>query len=192
MAYKKSLKIQFKKLNKNAVIPSYAHPTEDVGMDVTVTSVYYDWELDEYVYGTGLACATEDRISIFVHPRSSNHKHNYYLTNSVGIIDAKGYRGEWKCIFKHRDSLETRILNAAMNEYDQLPWYKKMIPGTLSQIRKRLMEAFAKDPIAAAPYQVGDRAFQIWAAQIIPIEPIEVTKLPKGKRGANGFGSTGK
>lgn len=192
MANKKTLKVQFKKLTKNAVIPSYAHPGEDVGMDVTVTSVRYDELLDEYVYGTGLACASDFLMSLFAHPRSSNHKHNYYLTNSVGIVDTKGYRGELMVIYKHRDSLDTRLNNAALAEYDDLSWYKKIQPGALGKIKARLKEQFLADPIQYAPYQVGDRAFQIWGQQITPIEPIEVTKLPKSKRGTGGFGSTGK
>ena len=47
--------IKFKKLNQNAVIPTYAHDG-DVGMDLTAIDVEYDQEKDMYIYHTGLAC----------------------------------------------------------------------------------------------------------------------------------------
>ena len=49
------LSVKFKKLDDNAIIPSFAHDG-DIGMDLTATSVEYDKDRDMYVYHTGLAC----------------------------------------------------------------------------------------------------------------------------------------
>ena len=54
----KPVNIKFKKLNPNAVIPSYAHDG-DVGMDMTAISVEYDEKRDMYIYHTGLACESD-------------------------------------------------------------------------------------------------------------------------------------
>lgn len=188
---RRSIELKIKKLSPDAVLPTYAHDG-DVGMDVTVISVEYDPIKDEYIYGTGLACETLGVVSMFCHPRSSIHKTNYFLTNSVGIVDCKTYRGEIKAIFKHRDSLETRITNTALEMYDKLPWYKKLRIGELSRIKEQIRKDFMMNPLEWAPYQVGDKAFQIWLAPIKPIELVEVDELSETTRGKGGFGSTNK
>lgn len=188
---KKTIKVRFKKLNKNAVIPFYAHPGEDAAMDMTVTSVEYIPGKDSYMYGTGLACATETLTGMFGFPRSSNGKHNFYLSNHVGIIDPKGYRGEIKAEFKNRDSLNTRITNAAMDIYDALPWYKKLRTGTFKAIKDGLLEEFNSNPLKYAPYKPGDVAFQIVVKDITPVVVEEVEELDMNTaRGTGGFGST--
>ena len=45
----KIVNIKFKKLDENAVIPSYAH-YGDVGMDMTAIDLEYDVEHDAYIY----------------------------------------------------------------------------------------------------------------------------------------------
>lgn len=190
MATKKNIELYLKKVDPRAVVPSYAHPGEDVGMDVTVIDCKYDRDLDAYIYDTGWACATDALASMFAHPRSSNCKHNFYLTNSVGIIDTKGYRGTVKAVFKHRDALKTRIAIAAMTEWSRLPWYKKLSKTSLDNIKARLSEEFLADPIKYAPYQPGDKAFQIWMAEIKPVQITETTELPKSNRMEGGFGSS--
>lgn len=191
MANKKTVKVEFKKLRPDAVIPFYAHPGEDAAMDMTVISVEYDPIKDAYTYGTGLACATEKLTAMKGFARSSNGKHNFYLANHVGIIDAKGYRGEIKAQFKHRDGLQMRIAVAAMDEYDQLPWYKKLRRGEYYKIKQRLLDEFMANPCAYAPYQPGEVAFQIITDEIIPMEIVETDELDMNTaRGTGGFGST--
>lgn len=192
MAYKKSLEVKFKKLNKHAVLPEYAHPGEDAGMDLTATSVEYDEEHDAYIYGTGLSCATEYLSAMYIMPRSSVYKHNYYLANSVGLVDPKGYRGEIKVIFKHRDSLYTRINLAAVNAYNDLPWYKKLKPGVFQEIKKQIKADYLMRPLEVAPYKVGDRIAQIIVSEIIPVKPVIVKSLNSTSRGKGGFGDSDK
>lgn len=190
MAYqRKTIDLLLKRLSPDAVVPSYNNEGEDVAMDMTAISVHYDGDKDAYVYGTGWACATDVLAGMFAHPKSSNCKHNYYLTNSVGIIDTKGYRGEIRAVFKHRDSLNVRITNAAMIEWANLPWYKRMAKGSFEKIRGRLLSEFMEDPCKYAPYQPGDMAFQFYLSEVQLMKLKEVEELPKGKRGTNGFGS---
>ena len=97
------MNIKIKKLNDNAVIPSYAK-NGDMGMDVTAISIEYDKKIDCYIYHTGLAFEIPEGYGMLIFPRSSNRKTNYYLANSVGVLDS-GYRGELLICFKNRDSI---------------------------------------------------------------------------------------
>ena len=94
------MKVKIKKLVEQAVIPVYAHPSEDAGLDLTATSVTFEHGC--WVYGTGLAMEIPKGYVGLIFPRSSNRKTEAYLTNSVGVIDS-GYRGEIMFSFKNRD-----------------------------------------------------------------------------------------
>lgn len=91
------MKIRFKKLNENAVMPTKAHAS-DAGFDLTATSRMYD-NNNCYVYGCGLAVEIPEGYVGLVFPRSSNAKKDLLLSNSVGVIDS-GYRGEIMAKFK--------------------------------------------------------------------------------------------
>lgn len=93
--------IKIKKLNEDAVIPTYAHDT-DAGLDFTAISYEYKEDIDCHVFGTGIALEIPEGYVGLCFPRSSNRKTDLYLTNSVGVIDA-GYRGEIMASFKNRD-----------------------------------------------------------------------------------------
>lgn len=103
----KALVVKFKKLNDEAVIPSYAKEG-DAGLDLTAVSFEYDEKLDAYVYHTGLAMEIPNGYVGLVYPRSSNRKTDAYLTNHVGVIDS-GYRGEVLATFKNRDNSRNAI-----------------------------------------------------------------------------------
>ncbi len=94
------MKVKIKKLVKEAVIPKYAHPGEDAGLDLTATSISY--KNGCWVYGTGLAFEIPKGYVGLLFPRSSNRKTEAYLTNSVGVVDS-GYRGEVMLCYKNRD-----------------------------------------------------------------------------------------
>lgn len=96
------MKVNIKKLNPNAKIPTYAKHG-DAGMDLTAITCYRD-EYDNYVYGTGLAVEIPEGYVGLIFPRSSNRKTSSYMTNHVGVIDS-GYRGEIMVTFKSRDYL---------------------------------------------------------------------------------------
>ena len=101
------MEVKIKKLNKDAVIPSYAHDT-DAGLDLVATSYEYKDDIHCHVYGTGLAVEIPEGYVGLVYPRSSNRKTDAYMTNHVGVIDS-GYRGEIMVSFKTRDYKEGEI-----------------------------------------------------------------------------------
>lgn len=91
------MRVEIKKLHKDAVIPSYAK-FGDAGMDLTAVSK----EIDDYgneSYGTGLAIEIPVDYVGLIFPRSSISKFHLDLANAVGVIDS-GYRGEIICKFK--------------------------------------------------------------------------------------------
>ena len=90
--------VKIKKLNPDAIIPTYAKPG-DACMDLTATSLHYD-DVKGFVYGTGLAMEIPEGYEGVIRPRSSICKTDAYLTNSPGTIDS-GYRGEVMVVFKN-------------------------------------------------------------------------------------------
>jgi dUTP pyrophosphatase len=103
--------VKIKKLNPNAVIPSYSKEG-DAAMDLTAVDVEFT---DDYIsYKTGIAIEIPKGYVGLVFPRSSNSKKDLLLTNSVGVIDS-GYRGEieirYKRILNDRKGGTTSIYN---------------------------------------------------------------------------------
>ena len=84
------MQVRIKKLNENAVIPSYAKDG-DACFDLTATSIKVD--VGYIQYGTGLAMEIPYGYVGIIVPRSSVTNKSLMLKNSVGIIDS-GYRGE--------------------------------------------------------------------------------------------------
>ena len=91
------MKVRIKKLNENAVIPTYAK-VGDAGMDVVATRIINE-TLDSITYGTDIALEIPEGFVGLVFPRSSIRKTDLILSNSVGVIDS-GYRGEIQATFK--------------------------------------------------------------------------------------------
>jgi dUTP pyrophosphatase len=112
------MEIKIKKLDKNAVIPSYAKPG-DACCDVTAIDYEYDAEHDLHVYHTGLAFEIPEGYCLKIYPRSSNTKTECYLPNSVGNLDA-GYRGELLVKYKARGltSLQDQICGVWKKPYN--------------------------------------------------------------------------
>lgn len=163
----KTVTVKFKKLDENAVIPSYAH-NGDVGMDVTATMIEYDVDKDLYIYHTSLACETDFGYGIFLFPRSSNCKTDAYLTNHVGIVDSAIYRGEIQLRYKNR------------RPYRRSIW--EILTGKINH--KRVLKF--------APYQPGDRVGQMVLLPYPQVHIQVVDELSETERGTGGFGSTGK
>lgn len=92
------MKIKFKKLHPDAVIPTKAHPT-DAGWDLTAVSVEEDRKRNIITYHTGIAVGLPKNHFGLLCPRSSVYKHQLQLANGLGIID-QDYHGE--LIFKFR------------------------------------------------------------------------------------------
>ena len=98
--------VNIKKLNENAVIPSYAKDG-DAGMDLIATSIVNE-EVFQITYGLGIALEIPEGFVGLVFPRSSIRKTDLSLTNCVGVIDS-GYRGELQATFrKHKGVASTK------------------------------------------------------------------------------------
>lgn len=92
------MKIKFKKLHKNAVLPVYAK-YGDAGMDMTAVSYNYPARGNYIEYKTGLSVEIPEGYVGLLFPRSSISKMELSLANSVGVLDS-GYRGEVSFRFK--------------------------------------------------------------------------------------------
>lgn len=190
-----NLYIKLKKLNDNAVIPSYAHDG-DVGMDLTAISVEYDEENDAFIYHTGLAFESNFNIGQFIFPRSSNKKTDAYLANSVGVVDSAIYRGEVLVVFKNRTSCQAHAMIEAANiateslKLDPSGFTFNDFIAFYNWQQESYIEACSRGDLA--PYAVGDRVAQMIFFNCPTVNIEVVDELSVTERGANGFGSTGK
>ena len=108
------MKVNVKKLDSNAIVPTYAKHG-DAGMDLTAVSKDYDEHVN-VCYGTGLAFEIPNCFVGLLFPRSSNTKKDLILGNSVGVIDS-GYRGEVVLKFRPVMPLE-RDIEFGPREYE--------------------------------------------------------------------------
>jgi len=90
------MRVKIKKLNENAIIPSYAK-AGDAGMDLVATSIISENDI-QVTYGIGLALEIPEGFVGLIFPRSSVRKTRLMLSNSVGVVDS-GYRGELQATF---------------------------------------------------------------------------------------------
>lgn len=193
--------VKIKKLNENAVIPTYAH-NGDVGMDMTAISVEYDADKDMYIYHTGLSFESDFNIGQFLFVRSSNSKTEAYLCNHVGIADSAIYRGEIQFRFKNRESIESIAHREAMKQFmlslnmtsklDERSSLKSHIE-IASDLYKNVFDDVIEraKKLEYAPYKVGDRIGQMVFLNYPTVNLIEVTELSETERGDGGFGSSG-
>lgn len=158
------MKVKFKKLHEDAVLPSYAK-SGDAGLDFTAVSdgIFVASEdklsLWYYIeYKTGLACEIPDGYVGLMFPRSSISKSALILANSVAVVDS-GYRGELCFRFK----IDSGIVDQDYYGYK----------------------------LGAATYKKGDRVGQLVILPYPTIEPEFTEELSDSVRGQGGFGSTG-
>lgn len=196
----KEITVFVKKLNENAVIPTYAHHG-DVGMDITATGVEYNEEKDMYIYHTGLSFESDFNIGDFLFLRSSNRDTEGYLCNQVGIVDSAIYRGEVLICMKNRDSIETMSELDSMKAFmesmaiisraDETLSVKDVVESALDvyKINKEEYIKRAKN-LEFAPYKVGDKIAQMVCLRYPTVKLVEKTELSETERGDGGFGST--
>ena len=115
------MKVRIKKLNENAIIPSYAKDG-DAGMDVIATSIISDTP-EQITYGLGIALEIPKGFVGLVFPRSSIRKTGLQLSNSVGVIDS-GYRGELQATFNKLFGGEAMYDEMKVKEIQPNDFYK--------------------------------------------------------------------
>jgi dUTP pyrophosphatase len=101
-------KVKVKKLDPNAVIPSYSK-VGDAGMDLTITNIKENTSFS-ITYGFGIAIEIPKGYVGLVFPRSSVRNQDLILSNCVGVIDS-GYRGELQATFKKTQGLDSISYN---------------------------------------------------------------------------------
>lgn len=158
------MKVKFKKLNENAVLPTYA--TEgSAAMDLyVITDSAVEIKPGESkVFDTGLAVEIpEGYVGLIVGRSGLGFKNRISLANRVGVIDSD-YRGEIKVKLSNENFARTSATN--------------------NSIVSELDKAFTVSN--------HDRVAQMLIMPVIQAE-IELTdELSDTERGANGFGSTG-
>lgn len=175
------MKIKFKKLHPDAILPVHAKPG-DAGADMTAVSVMLGVE-GEIEYKTGLAVEIPEGYVGLLFMRSSVFKKDINLTNAVGVIDS-GYRGE--VMFKYRPNVH--FWDYALIEND---FQKNLESGKLLYYRT------VKDEVngsisEAKVYATGERIGQLVIVPYLEIESEFVEELSSTERGDKGHGSTGK
>ena len=157
------MKVKFKKLHEEAILPSYAK-SGDAGLDLTTvsdgtTSNSGDEKAQWYYieYKTGLSAEIPEGYVGLLFPRSSISKSALLLANAVGVVDS-GYRGEIGLRFK----IDAGLAGQASGE-----WHPSV-------------------------YKKGDKVGQLVIVPYPTIEPEFADDLTSTDRGAGGFGSTGK
>jgi dUTP pyrophosphatase len=102
------MKVKIKKLDSDAVIPTYAK-SGDAGMDLVATNILSNTTFD-ITYALGIALEIPKGFVGLIFPRSSIRKYDLTLSNSVGVIDS-GYRGELQATFKKTNGLDSLSYN---------------------------------------------------------------------------------
>lgn len=96
------MKLRFRKLFDDAIVPSQAHDG-DAGSDLYARESLTLEPGARGRVGTGIAVAIPDGHAGLVLPRSGlAHKHGLTLTNAPGLIDS-GYRGELQVLLINTD-----------------------------------------------------------------------------------------
>lgn len=165
------MQVKFKKLNKKAVMPTKAHPT-DAGFDmVAVTKIVTDKYIE---FDTGIATAIPEGHVGLIFANSRVSKYDLDLANAVGIIDSH-YRSSIRFRYKHTAHPQTAIL-AHKTKYFNL--VKDIEPVPI--------------PFDPKEFNVGDVIGQLIIIPIPDVEFVEVDELDETDRGEGGFGSTEK
>ena len=110
-----NLKIKFKKMHPNAIMPTYAKQG-DAAMDLYAVEVQKD-KWGNYVYLTGVALEIPPGHVGLLFPRSSVSRTCLSLANSVGVVDS-GYRGE--IMLKYRNASEANSFYKSGDRVGQL------------------------------------------------------------------------
>ena len=156
--------LKYKKLCPEAKAPVKAHPT-DAGFDLSPVKVIVKGR--KVVCSFGLAIEIPDGYAGLIFPRSSIHKTQWRMSNSIGLIDSC-FRGELRSVFDIKDAVELGIWGLGPSIWEKV---------------------VTEEPIG---YKPGERCCQLVIVPIPEVSLQEVEELSPSDRGEGGFGSTGK
>ena len=107
------LKIKFKKKDESSKLP-YKGSLNAACYDVYAHSIKLE-RPDKIIVGLGFSTDIPPGFKGVLVPRSSIAKTNWFLANSMGIIDAD-YRGEWMMVLKTSNGVMYDALPFAIGE----------------------------------------------------------------------------
>lgn len=154
------MKVKFKKLNENAMVPCYKH-IGDGAQDLKAISCKYNPKYDRFEYGLGFSTEFGHKYRARICAKSGNTKTEAYIPNTPGLIDSN-FRGEWMVIYKLRTPFDV------------------LFPEGDRELNLLEMEN------EYAPYKVGDLIAQVWFEEIIEPEWEIVDELESSERGVDG------
>ena len=117
------LKIKFKKKDESSKLP-YKGSLNAACYDVYAHSIKLE-RPDKIVVGLGFSTDIPPGFKGVLVPRSSIAKTNWFLANSMGIIDAD-YRGEWMMVLKTSNSVMYDALPFAIEERCAQIYFEKV------------------------------------------------------------------
>lgn len=161
-----SIKVGFKKLTDDAILPVKAHAT-DSGFDLFANEDAIITPGETLVIKTGIAIHLPNLYEAQVRPRSGI-KSKTKLRVQLGTID-NSYTGEVRIIVDNTNGNTNR---GGFN-----------LDGTTTDSLKYMYGCYGINK--------GDKLAQLVIAPIPVVEAYEIEKLPNTERGSNGFGSSG-
>ena len=161
------MKIGFKKVHPDAVLPKYAHEG-DAGMDVYAVEDVKLYPFTPTLVKTGLVADIPTGYEIQVRPRSGLAlKQGVTVFNTPGTLDS-GFVGQIGII---------------------LIWTP--FGPQFNGMNKAEFEPSICIKESWMVLHKGDRIAQLVVAPVTRCEPVEVTEVSDTERGTGGFGSTG-
>lgn len=97
--------LKFKKLHKDAIIPSYAH-TDDAGFGIYSIEEKVLKPMEYHAVATGISSEIPNDYFVSIRDRSSIAVKGLHVMG--GVIDS-GYRGEWKIIMINLNGEDYKI-----------------------------------------------------------------------------------
>lgn len=188
------MKVKFKKLVKEAVMPKKAHAS-DAGFDLVAVRMVFAAD-GTATYGTGLAVEIPEGYVGLIFQRSSVYKQDQMLTNAVGVIDS-GYRGEIMFKFKptltYVDKPEYGMEHVGPHDYDGTDQADERTQDVTFHGRCKEYPDVRKGhlPFPFRAYKVGERIGQLIIMPYPEIEFEEADGLSPTDRGKTGFGHSG-
>ena len=161
-----TLKIKFKKLSENAILPTKSYEKEKNCWDLYAAKDVEIHSFKSTLVPTDLAFEIPDSYQIHLYNRSSMPlKKGLILSNSVGIIDTS-YRGNIQGLFH------------------TLPRQEDLHQGNSTMLPEYFL---ADNPVII---HKGDKIMQMKLIPILDEELEEVEELSETTRGEGGFGSS--
>jgi dUTP pyrophosphatase len=117
------LKIKFKKKDESSKLP-YKGSLNAACYDVYAHSVKVQ-RPNKIVVGLGFSTEIPPGFKGVIVPRSSIAKTNWFLANSIGVIDSD-YRGEWMMVLKTLESVVYDALPFAINDRCAQIYFEKV------------------------------------------------------------------